>query len=534
MNPYLEHQTFLTRRQFVGRSALGLGIGLAVPAGKSLAVTGTIPIRIHPQNPRVFEFRGKPLVLVTATEHYGAVMNRPFDFERYLTDAAEKRMTLTRLFVLFRELQTPINPYSTAKPESTDYVAPYPRTGPGLASDRLPKYDLDQWNSEFFDRLHRFIGAAAQRGVVVEVTLFSNTYNSELWALNPLNPLNNINGTETIQPPEYLSRRHPKLRARQQALVRKVVAECNRYDNVIFEICNEPSGSLPGTIPPGTRRNPDAVEMDLWLTEIASTIRDAEATLPNRHLISGQASYTSPPTPPSVGLSLTSSFKAFPVDVVNVHNATTITFEDRFFDLGGFMAAQLRLKELRDLFLATAGERKPLNLDEDNAATRFTDATGWTIHRKRAWTTVLSGGHYDMIDFTIQNRLETGTREAQQHIRAWLKHLSEFVHSLDLVHARPMPESVKGAPDSLVASVLAVEGKDYAIYLADAREGPDKGSGDEVQGSLHVELPAGTWRVRFLNPVTGKITGSASIDGGPATIALPPFHHDLTLRIQKP
>ena len=27
------------------------------------------PIRLHPLNPRVFEYRGKPLILITATEH---------------------------------------------------------------------------------------------------------------------------------------------------------------------------------------------------------------------------------------------------------------------------------------------------------------------------------------------------------------------------------------------------------------------------------------------------------------------------------
>ena len=93
------------------------------------------PIRIHPENPRLFEFRGKPLVLLTATEHYGAVMNRPFRYERYLEDAADKGMTLTRLFVLFRELQSACNPYSTCKPESPDYIAPFERTGPGRAQD---------------------------------------------------------------------------------------------------------------------------------------------------------------------------------------------------------------------------------------------------------------------------------------------------------------------------------------------------------------------------------------------------------------
>ena len=102
------------------------------------------PVRIHPDNPKLFEFRGRPLVLLTATEHYGAVLNRPFRFERYLRDAAANGMTLTRLFTLFRELQTPINPASTCKPASPDYLAPYARTGPGFALDGEPRFDLDR------------------------------------------------------------------------------------------------------------------------------------------------------------------------------------------------------------------------------------------------------------------------------------------------------------------------------------------------------------------------------------------------------
>ena len=52
-----------------------------------------VPIRLHPQNPKIFEFRGQPRVLITATEHYGSVMNRPFRFERYLEAAAECSQT---------------------------------------------------------------------------------------------------------------------------------------------------------------------------------------------------------------------------------------------------------------------------------------------------------------------------------------------------------------------------------------------------------------------------------------------------------
>jgi hypothetical protein len=37
-------------------------------------------IRLHPENPRYFLFRGQPTVLITAGEHYGSVINLDFDF----------------------------------------------------------------------------------------------------------------------------------------------------------------------------------------------------------------------------------------------------------------------------------------------------------------------------------------------------------------------------------------------------------------------------------------------------------------------
>ena len=158
----------------------------------------TAPIHIHPENPKLFEFKGKPVVLLCATEHYGAVMNRPFDFDKYLADAADKKQTLTRLFLLFRELQNAMNPYSTCKPESPDYISPFVRTGPENALDGLPKYDLDEYNPEFFNRLHRFLSLASEYGIVVEVVLFSNTYAPQIWSLNPLNRSNNINDVVVI------------------------------------------------------------------------------------------------------------------------------------------------------------------------------------------------------------------------------------------------------------------------------------------------------------------------------------------------
>ncbi len=41
-------------------------------------------LALLPANPHYFVYRGKPTVLVTSGEHYGAVLNGKFDFRKYL------------------------------------------------------------------------------------------------------------------------------------------------------------------------------------------------------------------------------------------------------------------------------------------------------------------------------------------------------------------------------------------------------------------------------------------------------------------
>ena len=42
------------------------------------------PVSLHPKNTHYLICHGQPLVLITSAEHYGAVLNTDFDFERYL------------------------------------------------------------------------------------------------------------------------------------------------------------------------------------------------------------------------------------------------------------------------------------------------------------------------------------------------------------------------------------------------------------------------------------------------------------------
>ncbi len=491
------------------------------------------PIRIHPENPKLFLFRGQPVVLLTPTEHYGAVMNRPFRYERYLDDAQAKRINFTRLFLLFRELQNPVNPHSTCKPDSPDYVAPFKRVPPTSALDGQFKYDLDQWNPEFFARLHGFVALAEQSGVIVEVVLFSNTYATEIWNLNPLNAANNLNDLETIPWYEYTTARHPKLSERQRGYVRRIVRELNAYDNVVFEICNEPGGNLD------TEGAPTSDEVDAWLDAMIALVREEESSLPNRHLIFGQEAFAYRLPGQENRLDVfqfaDKAFRAMDYDAVTVHPLSNMRYAGRHYHLGRFMQAELHLEAFRDYTLELYfNETKPVVHDEDNCASQFKDVLGWTIHRKRAWTAAFGGAHYDYIDFSINNYAETGTDESNRAIRSWFKHLSEYMHSLDLVRGRPLRRAVIECPASCVESAFGIPGGQYAVYLADARERFAENYGNPVQGDLVIRLEPGQYSVDCLNPTTGGWSPSIVVIGSEKTrLTLPRFDHDLVARFRR-
>lgn len=484
--------------------------------------TADPPIRIHPQNPKYFVFRGKPTFLLTATEHYGSVVNRPFDFDKYLNDVVDKRMTMTRTFLLFREIASDKNPASPCKPKAEDYIAPWPRTGPGNALDGQPKFDLEKWNPEYFDRLHRFLKLASERGIVVELTLLSNSYSPEVWALNPLRAENNIQGVGKIEWPEYTSLKAADVVASQLAHVRKIVQETASYDNVYYEICNEPGGGWAGHVTPA--------DVDAWQAEMAKAVREEMPKAGREHLVFGSEAFSYTPV---FTQGLDASFAGKVFDVVNVHPLPNTVIGGKPYQLGNFMSKELRLTDLRDFGLELSKRAKPAVWDEDNAASMFRDEIGWTIHRKRAWVALLSGSHYDEIDFSLQIGQETGTPESSAKLRTWFKILSEFFASVDFIHAEPAPRWVARVPDHVVAATFAVEGKDYVAYLADTREVTDAAAGQEISGAAEIMLPPGAWRVRFFSPTTGNYSGGKRVEGGAATIALPPFRHDLVIRAER-
>lgn len=487
---------------------------------------GALSVRRDRGRPRLIR-GGEPVILRTATEHYGAVLNRPFDHGAYLEMLAASGCNLTRTFVLFRELQSAENPYSTCKPESIDYISPYPRVRPGMADvralDGQPKFDLDQWNPEFFERLHAFLSEADAYDVVVELTILSNTYADAIWALNPLHPDNNIQGLPRAAWPEYLSLRHRGLVDRQRALVRKIVEECADHPNVIFELCNEPGGDAPVDLPSGAVTTG---EVNAWLAELTQEIRDTDR---GRHLVAGQQGFHYEPWEQPLDLTLGD----MDVDIVNVHPLPNTVIGGRGHELGRFMRGDLALRQVADFCRAAGVAAKPVNLDEDNAATQYTNDFGWTLHRKRAWVAVLNGCHYDMIDFTIRPGVSFDA--GGQLLRRWTRFLGRACERWAVADAVGWDGFTLAPADHDLVAVGTHNGAgSWLLYVSDAAEAMPTDTPADQHVELRLTLPLGSYRVAIHRPSDGSEVATMAWDstGSESTLDLPQFVNDLLVVVE--
>ena len=496
---------------------------LLVIAGAARSASGE-PLALHPANGRYFLWRGSPTILVTSGEHYGAVLNLDFDYSRYLDALAADGLNHTRTFSgTYREIPASFKiTDNTLAPKPNRFACPWARSDRPGYFDGGNKFDLSRFEPAYFERLKAFTAAADRRGIVVEMTLFCPLYNDDLWKASPMNAANNVNGVGDCPRTEVLTLEHPRLLEIQTALVKKFVLELNAYDNFYFEVCNEPFGNHPG--------HASVAEIEAWQDAVRATIREEEARLGKRHMI-----FQVPVEEWRTDGTLDRLADAETIDGINFHDYQKLTYKGIVLPpMGRFMQRDLNLA--RVIYLWTVGHAigKPLVFDEDNACTNGLDEESWTIHRKRAWGVVCSGGHYDMIDFSIQaSGQETGTPASQAHIRTWMKHLSSFIHGVDFLHMTPVRDFAAQLPEHTIAATLANAGQEYVIYLADKREIEHPGHGDPCGGTMVFELPAGKYKVRRYDPASGEYVGDAqSIEGGEVSVDVPSFTHDVVVYIK--
>lgn len=461
-----------------------IALAAIVALSVSAAAKAHEPLSLHSDNPRYFLFREKPTVLIGSTEHYGAVLNLDFNFIAYLDELRSHELNLTRAFSgAYCEAPGNFNiKGNTLAPAAGRLICPWARSDqPGYAGGGA-KFDLDRWDPAYFERLKTFVREAGTRGIVVELVLFCPFYEESMWALSPLNAKNNVNGVGAVERTTVYRLEDAALGRVQDALVRKLVEELNEFDNLYYEICNEPYfGGVTLA----------------WQRHIAEVLTDAEKALPRRHLIAQNIANASAkieqPDPN--------------VSIFNFHYATPPDAVAENFALG-----------------------KPLGDDE----TGFRGGEDIT-YRAEGWDFLLAGGAvYDNLDYSFTTDHEDGTARPEapggggRELRRQLGILNRFMKSFDLPRMKPDTAVVAGGlPEKATLRVLSDPGKAYACYL--------RGGGE---AKLRLKLPAGRYRVEWLHPRTGTSEAGGDITVGAEAIELsaPTYESDIALaiRAQKP
>lgn len=467
------------------------------------------PISLFPGNSHYLLYHGKPTVLVTSAEHYGAVLNADFDFEKYLQTLHENGMNYTRIFSgSYVEIPGSFNiSNNSLAPAVGSFLTPWKRTEEAGLFKGEKKFDLSTFNPAYFERLKTFVACAGELGVVVEVTLFCSTYSDEIWERNPFNPGNNINGI-----PEDLDRKksntleNGNLTGFQKKMVEKIVTELNDLDNVFYEIQNEPWADDPQKVM-RTLRTLDpqpgqggwykwaekaSIESLIWQKEMAATIVQTEAKLPKKHLIAQNFSNFKY----SVG-------KVDPnVSIMNFHYVWP------------------------EAVWLNYGWNRPVSFDESGFAGSDDKA-----YLGQAWQFMMAGGAiFNNLDYSFYVGKEDGTGEndapggGSANLRKQLKRLHDFINSFEFVKMQPDFAVVNHSP-GLEWQAISEPRKQYAIIF--------KGTPEKW---IKLNLPKGKYHFVCFSPVSGRTLKNGFFtknEKGIMKFDIPQFNDLLVMKIKK-
>jgi hypothetical protein len=466
------------------------------------------PIRLDPRNPHYFLYDGKTIALITSGEHYGSVMNADFDYHKYLATLAADGLNYTRIFG-GSYVEVPGKSFgiqrNTLAPAPNRLILPWARSAePGYAGSGN-KFDLGQWDPEYFRRLRDFLGQAQRLGIVVEISLFSSQYGEPQWKFSPFYASNNVNQTSVSDYKKLNTLDNGDVLAFQERYVRKFVDEVNEFPNVIFEIQNEPWSDHPALtdvvnpylFPPQRDQYPNSIEVAddasiAWQTRVAGWITSEESALKHKHLIAQCYSNFRLPVRTLIdGVSIVNFHYAYP-EAASWNN----------------------------------GLGKAIAYDETGFLGRGDD-----VYRRQAWNFMLSGGSvFDALDYSFTTDHPDGSDTAPNGpgggsaaFRKQLGILAKFLSSFPLTQMKPDPQAAVHAGGAVARALSSYTGL-YAIYLDG--KGPDR---------ISLSLIPGTYSVAWLDPKTGESRTGPTITsrGDEILIDTPPFENGIAFSLTR-
>jgi hypothetical protein len=421
------------------------------------------PLRIHPENPRYFADATGRATYVTGFHTWNNLVDMgpvdppiPFDFGFYLAELVRMNHNFVRLWAWHM--------LTTWNERDTVAQFPWRRTGPGLANDGKPRFDLTQIDERYLTRLKQRIAAARDEGIYVSVMLFdgwaailSNRTRLDRHCFAGANNVNGVDITSSTRDGiarDWLTLDNPHVLELQKRYVRAVIEAVNGFDNVLFEICNE-GGSLSHD----------------WQDHLTDYVRDVERALPARHPV-GQTG--------GMGTLDRRIFESR-ADWVSPEAMADDGFSGEY-KLGGFTWGSAPHDR---------GDR-PVLLDTDHI---------WGIGGTVDWAYRSFCRGYNLLYMDRCSDWPTSFFEhpwwaeaSNVELRRALGVIRSLASEVDL--ARSMPQSAL----STSAYCLADVGASYLAYAPD--------------GDLALRLPEGGYRAAFRDLVTGSVFAEQNVDGG--------------------
>ena len=392
-------------------------------------------LAIYPHNPHYFQTAdGKPMVLV-GDYAWGTFSDVDYDYKAQFVALRANGLNFARVWIWWGAEQFP-------PPDDKLHIEPFLRPGPGKANDGRPKYDLSQFNPVFFDRLRDLCAAARQRGIFLQLITLDSWMlkHAHLWKLHAFHRDNNVNGVDGDP------RNTGTGTDGQQGFCSmgnpKAMEFQKAYLRKLVDTVNEYDNILIEI----ANENYYSAE---WERHLCEFIREQERTK-LRHVL-------------------------MPLDLLN-HSSVVQKWDPNI--------VHTALLEKRCL-------RQPLIFDTD-----------WTINdnddevRKAMWTAVLSGGHFNYMDDSLEFRAKP-MFDKRTRLHRQIGHLAAFVKRLKPWEMQPNDALVKSGDAFALAST-----NELAAYLP-------------AGGAVTLDLTPfkGQLNARWFNPRNGKFGDEFKVEG---------------------
>jgi hypothetical protein len=496
-----------------------LRVGIAVALISITAASVNSQVIICPTNSHYLSYKNKPLVLITSDHHYGAIIDLDFDYVKYLDFLALNGMNLTRIYPggMFEppDKYLPGNPLG---PRQGRQLLPWARsdmTGANtlLAESGKPsfKYDLDKWDSAYFGRLKAFVELAGKKDIIVEIPFFNGMY-ADCWPLMAMYHSNNIQNIGHYEMKDCglyttTNSKNQEIIKYQKAYIRKIANELNRYDNLIYDICDEPS--LQGLPDGSIIVHPDSIIIP-WINVMKDAFIQAEESLPKKHLLGQTVQNLSP------DFSAEQWCMWLPAEYV--------------------APAEKALK-------LDYSRNKPIIIVETNYFGTSLTKSAYTVDavRLEGWWFMLGGGAGIInLNGEFFRGKESGSMVTQTQIVLQKKILKEFMNSLDLLGLSRFTD-FRVAPAGALTSGIAEIGKQYAIYLFHAKSDNEWGCSFVPEPSSHADtltiqsVPVSSYLMEWIDPSSGELKQLKSFNwnGGDLKLVTPTYSLDIVLRMTK-